>query len=184
MTGVSIDVVLEADKAGLSLDQLDARLDHLDEPLMEFGEVLMTSTHDRFAAGGPAPDGTPWAPLAPRTLRRKRGPGILRESLHLMGSMRYQLDAGDLLFGTNVPYARIHQLGGQIKHKERQSTVYFHRQGDEVGNRFVTRKRSNFAQDVTIGAHETEMPARPYLGISHQDQGRFAEILQDYLAGN
>lgn len=182
MTGVAIDVTLEAEQHGLALDRLTAKLADLHEPLMEFGEVLVTSTHERFTQAV-APDGTPWAPLAPRTLKRKRGPGILRESLHLMGSMRYQLDGGDLLFGTNVPYARIHQLGGIIKHRARKGTVYFHRQGDDVGHRFVPRKRSNFAQDVTIGAHETEMPARPFLGLSRNDQAQFASIIQDYLTG-
>ena len=34
-----------------------------------------------------------------------------------------------------------------------------------VGNRFVKKSRSNFAQDVQTGPSQIEIPARPYLPL-------------------
>jgi phage virion morphogenesis protein len=82
--------------------------------LKVIGEELVKSTEARFGSQGPAPDGTPWPKLSPRTLKRKKHPKILTESGHLRGSIRSQLlGSRAVAVGTNRVYAAIHQLGGQ-----------------------------------------------------------------------
>jgi phage virion morphogenesis protein len=184
MTGTTIDIQVNAGEVGKRLHRIAERTEHLDDVLRELGEILVPSTQARFVQGV-APDGSPWAPLAPSTLRRKKGPGILRESLALQGSIHYQVEGDELHVGTNLPYAAIHQLGGKIKHKERSATLHFRQdpRTGEVGNRFVKRQHANFAQDVTIGAHETEMTPRPYLGVSAEDEAKMLRVVADYLVG-
>lgn len=185
MTGTTIKIAGTGDAIGQKLSQMAERAGDLHDALRELGEVLVPSTQARFDQAV-APDGTPWAPLSPRTLARKKGPGILRESLMLQGSIRYQVEAYALMVGTDLEYAAIDQFGGKVKHEARQATVYFHhdKRTGAVGNRFVPKKRANFVQDVTIGAHEVEIPARPYLGFSASDEAASLKVLEDYLAGD
>lgn len=60
--------------------------------------------------------------------------------------------------------AALHEFGGTISVPERQHEMYFHRKADgSVGNRFVRREKSNFAQTATRGAHTITIPARPFM---------------------
>ncbi|MDX2008261.1 MAG: phage virion morphogenesis protein [Meiothermus sp.] len=93
------------------------------------GEALVSSTVQRFDAQQ-APDGTPWQPLAASTVaprardftksgrirkpaeRRMLGRKILIQSARLRNSISHRRDGTRVAVGTNVRYARIHQLGG------------------------------------------------------------------------
>ena len=88
-----------------------------------------------------------------------------------------------VLVGSNREYAAIHQFGGTIKHAARTATLHFrqNQRTGQVGNRFVRRSRSNFAQTANIGAYETQMIARPFLGISDEDRRDIEETLVAYL---
>lgn len=83
--------------------------------LKNIGEYLVEATQGNFDAER-APSGAPWAPLKPKTLRRKRTQKILTESRRLRDSIVWQLEgAGELAVGTNVIYAATHQFGrGEI----------------------------------------------------------------------
>jgi phage virion morphogenesis protein len=73
----------------------------------------------RYASAGSMRGGTNrWEPLRPstRALREKAGkwPGkILQVSGHLAASITKEVSATSLILGSNLPYAAIHQLGGQ-----------------------------------------------------------------------
>ena len=84
------------------------------EPLLrDIGEYLMIA-HDQRFASQTSPDGTPWQALSPRYQRRKRknGDKILVLDGYLKNTLRYQVNGDELLFGSNRPYAAIHQFGG------------------------------------------------------------------------
>jgi phage gpG-like protein len=69
--------------------------------------------------------------------------------------------------GTNVIYAAIHQFGGDIQHQAHTKTLYFrtNKAGTVVGNRFVKKGRSNFAQDAHVNAFVQRLPRRAFLPI-------------------
>lgn len=74
-------------------------------------EKIAEVIQDQFDAGVD-PYGEPWAPLAPSTLERKQGPGILDET----GAMRESIDVSPMSgAGVKVTigedYARFHQEG-------------------------------------------------------------------------
>lgn len=130
------------------------------EPLLlDIGEYLMIA-HDQRFASQTSPEGTPWQALSPRYQRRKRknGDKILVLDGYLKNTLRYQVNGDELLFGSNRPYAAIHQFGGTIRPKKGKALAF--------GGRFV--------QSVTI-------PARPYLGISEQDNKEIREIIKDWV---
>ncbi|MBP7544644.1 MAG: phage virion morphogenesis protein [Acidovorax sp.] len=161
MAGSFITISVEDAAARAMLNKL-GQMDTA--PLMRrLGERIQAWTQDRFDANQQqAPDGTPWAKLNPKYAQNK--PRHLQNrkltlSGHLRKSIRWQLlDSQSVLVGTNVKYAAIHQFGGTIRPKKGKALAF--------GGRFV--------QSVTI-------PARPYLGISEQDNKEIREIIKDWV---
>jgi phage gpG-like protein len=90
---------------------------------------------------------------------------ILISSGLLMRSVTFAVDSGASLVrvGSNLKYARLHQLGGTIVPKNRKFLRF-----PIGGGQFM------FAKKVT-------MPARPYLVVRPEDPGRLAEAARDYL---
>ncbi|MNZ38299.1 Phage virion morphogenesis family protein [compost metagenome] len=123
-------------------------------PLNDIGEYLHLSTDDRFRAQV-GPDGTPWAPLSPVTLARKKGNRILRESGTLQDTLRHQVSGNELSFGTDRPYGAAMQFG----------------------------MRKGYAGKTRRGASIPwgDIPARPYLGLSAEDDAEILAIIEDYL---
>lgn len=154
--------------------------------LSEIGEYLVRATRER-AATETSPAGEKWAALSPRYKRfkDKKRPGlpILRFDFHMIGDQfTFQVGDGELQVGTNAKYGAIHQFGGDIDIAARSQQAYFKqdRNGD-IGNRFVSKKRSNFAQWVTLPRYKVHVPARPWLGLSQADEVEVVQIGQDHL---
>ena len=85
----------------------------LEPAFAEIGEYLIESHQERFKLEV-APDGTPWEPLSPKTIRAKNGndqilvglnSGILRDTL------AYQILGDELQFGTDREYSATHHFG-------------------------------------------------------------------------
>lgn len=152
----------------------------------QINEYLLRSTRQRFK-DQVAPDGTPWEALSPAYQRRKHrnADKVLTFRGYLSGTLRGQYDDTGLEFGTNRPYGAIHNFGGEIKMPARQREVFFKQRSDgSVGNRFVKRKNSNFAQTVDAGPYTIKIPARPWLGLSSQDDGYIVQLALRYLQNN
>lgn len=105
----------------------------------------------------------PWEPSAAAQARTGE---TLSHFGHLRRSITEKYDAGHAMVGTNIEYAAIHQLGGEVKHKPRETLLYYHvdKHGN-VSNQFVKKSVSNFAQKARIGAWTQVFVARPFLPV-------------------
>ena len=155
MAGAMLDVTLDTSQVSKALDDLADRLGDLTTPLNDIGEYLQISTDERFRQKV-APDGSPWAPLSPVTLARKKGPGILREKGTLQDTLRKQVTSTELAFGTDRPYGAVHQFG------------------QKKGASGKTGK----GRPIPWG----DIPAREYLGLSTDDETEVLFIIRQYLA--
>ena len=184
MAGVSIQVELSAAEARDRLSELLARMENPSGFYKAVGERILSSTSGRFEAESD-PDGKPWAPLAPRTIKQRQKRGqlpltILRSNSKgkagssLAGSINYIATADEVRVGSPVEYAAIHQLGGTIEKKE--GTRYM------AGRRFAKRDVEG-GKDVTIKAHTITIPARAFIGISADDEEGIFEDAEDWLMG-
>ena len=155
--------------------------------LRDIGEYLLIAHDQRFASQA-SPDGTPWQALSPAYLKRKKKnrDKILVLDGFLKNTLRYQVNPNELLFGTNRIYGAMMHFGGSIDIAARSQQAYFRQDGKtgDVGNQFVSKRKSNFAQWVTIGAYTIQIPARPWLGISDDDNYAIAGIATRYLMPN
>jgi len=112
MAGSFINVdVLGANQVTTALNKLLKQSDNLEPAFRDIGEYLLESTQQRFI-DQQAPDGTPWEPLSPNTLRHKKRPDrVLTETGTLADTLNYQLGANQLMLGSNMEYAATHQFG-------------------------------------------------------------------------
>lgn len=143
------------------------------------GASLVTSTQRRFETGV-APDGSPWPPSL-RVLAQ--GGQTLRLSGRLERSITHDADAGGLDVGTNVIYAAIHQLSGDIVIPAREQVIHFKRHKSGRVRFAKASPKATYAQKITIGEHAIHMPARPFLGIDGEDAREIELIATDWLLG-
>ena len=113
----------------------------------------------RIAAGGPAPDGSDWQPRHPEYVNPQ--PLLNREG-GLVDSLASQAGAVAAEWGSNLVYARIHQLGGTIKPKNAEAL------------RFMLGEETVTAKSVTI-------PARPYLGWGDDEVRTVEDVVETWL---
>ena len=144
---------------------------NLSPVLKDIGEHLLDSTQQRFARQT-APDGSLWQALSPQyqSAKKRNENKILMLDGHLSGTLRWQVSGNTLLFGSDRVYAAIHQFGG----KTRAHTI---------------RPRSKKALAWPGGKHPvkkvehpgSDIPARPFLGLSADDERDIVDIVHDHL---
>lgn len=122
-------------------------------------ESLRTTTDERFDEES-SPEGKAWkrSLRGGKTLTRT---GTLRNSIHARATQ-----AGAEV-GTNLIYAATHQFGANgrtIRAKKKPYLMF------QSGGRWIRKKQ------VTVS-----IPARPYLGISPEDEAEISAIMQEAL---
>ena len=125
-------------------------------------EGLRTSTIERFQAEK-SPEGKKWK----QSIRaREEGGKTLTKSTALRSSIRSDSSADGLAIGTNDIRAATHQFGDtRIIKAKRKKALRF-----RVNGRWVSKKEVK----VTI-------PARPFLGVSEEDEKEIKELLRQSL---
>ncbi len=143
-------------------------------PLMDsIGMGLEASTIERFNETSRGPDGTEWPPSAAATAAGRRT--LVRRG-HLRDSITHEADRRSVTVGTNVLYAAVHQFGIDKTvevpaHKRTITQVYGRRLKDP--------------KTISVKAHKRKMklPARPFLGVSAEDEEMILGESTDWLEG-
>lgn len=130
-------------------------------PLMEMiGSRLVEAAQNRIDDTNAGPDGVPW----PQSLRVKEAGG---KTLYDLGTLRnsitYRAQAREVEIGSNLIYAAIHQFGGDIVPRTAGALTF----------------RLANGQMVTCG--KVTIPARPYLGISAEDEASLTDVAAAWL---
>jgi len=74
------------------------------------GEAMASSTEERFRTST-APDGTPWEPS--QRAEKEGGKTLVNKNETHLRPIGYEASADQVVWGSNGPFARIHQLGGK-----------------------------------------------------------------------
>ncbi|MGN6777580.1 phage virion morphogenesis protein [Rhizobium sp.] len=161
MSGVAISITINDTGVRRGFDQL-ARLMTNTRPVMAaIGTELVASTHMRFVTQTD-PDGQAWQALNSEYAGSKRNTRILTESGRLRDSINSRPGNDHVLVGTNVIYAAPHQFGAVIRPKA-ASHLFF-----RIGGNLIV-------------ANKVTLPARPFLGISGDDETAIAEIVFEFV---
>lgn len=114
MAGASLGIGIEIDNRDVlqALRRLQEAGGNLQGAFADIGEYLLISHRERWDQQV-SPDGTPWAPLAPKYQARKKknqDKTLLLEG-DLRDLLRYQASPDGLEFGTDRIYGATHQFG-------------------------------------------------------------------------
>ncbi|NLS00189.1 phage virion morphogenesis protein [Rhizobium sp. P38BS-XIX] len=161
MAGASISVTINDQAVVRGFEQLTRLMTNTRPVMAAIGTELVASTHMRFVTQQD-PDGQPWHILNPTYAEGKRNTRILTESGRLRDSINSRPGNDQVLVGTNVIYAAPHQFGAVIEPKS--ASHLFFRMGGEL-----------------VVAKKVTLPARPFLGISSDDQTSIAEIVFEFV---
>ena len=125
------------------------------------GEALVSGTIRRFN-NEESPKGEKWEKSG-RAIAE--GGQTLSDTAHLRKSIDFKATPAQVMVGSNLLYARIHQLGGTIKPKKGKALKFKGKNGQDI---FVS---------------EVNMPARPYLGVSKADMDEVRETMAEFIKG-
>lgn len=187
MAGARVEITRNT--ASPKLKRLAARLHGEGRQLLfaDMGEYLLRSTRER-AAKQIDPDGNKWRALSPgyAKWKAKKRPGvpILKFDFHMLGDqLSYEAGQDELLVGTNAPYGAIHQFGGTVHRAAHSRKLAF---GKDKPNRMKVFARSgskdvDHEQWATVDAYDVTLPARPWLGLSQEDDTELLAIVVDHL---
>ena len=150
-----ITVEFKAEQLMAALTRADAQFDDMLPLYRQIGEILLTSTKERFAKGE-APDGTKWKPKSPATLAKygaRKSNNVDSRPLYGPTKLLSQQITSDAAsdqveIGSNRVYAAMMQYGGT-------KAAFPHLWGD--------------------------IPARPFLGISAQDETNLVGEIEEWL---
>lgn len=168
---VSVKYNIKDLQARAALKQAARHLSKPEKALKECGLVLLRSVAKNFKAGGRP---MRWHP-SKRALAE--GGKTLLDTARLKNSMTMRVLGKVLTVGTNVKYARIHQLGGKL---DKNVTVRQHYRnitkafGRPIEGRKVLIKQHSRQQDMYI-------PARPFLMIQPGDMRIMKRIVAEYV---
>jgi phage virion morphogenesis protein len=170
---------------------LGRKLGNLQPVMDDIGAVLESRVNQRFATKTD-PTGAAWEPWKPSTARRraKEGRGSLLEySRRLLDSLNHASGPDWLEIGFGVSYAGVHEFGARVEVAARSQRAYFKVDTETGRSRFATKKKANFEQWVTIGAHGFDIPPRRMLtadgeNLGEGDREAVLQVLRDWLAAS
>ncbi|MEX2155111.1 MAG: phage virion morphogenesis protein [Gemmatimonadaceae bacterium] len=151
--GVQVPITIESAQVKRALKRLGAAVQDLSEPMEEIGSSLVTSTQQRFEEKE-SPEGEAWQPVSKAHARRKVEEG--RSPANILRFKNYLL----------------------------QSISYLADRGSvAVGSNRVYAAIHQLGGTEDMAPGPAGIPARPYLGVSRDDEREIGAILGDYLGG-
>jgi phage gpG-like protein len=172
MAGTGINVTLDDAQVQGLIQRIEARTNDFSPLLNVMGDRMSKFSIPRNFREGGRPE--KWKPS--KRAAAKDGQTLINTG-RLRSSITYAIGDRELRVGTNVVYARIHQLGGRIagdfnvKAHERTIRMAF---GRTIAPRQVEVRAHSRHVDFT-------MPARPFLLVQDEDFAYFRREIGAYL---
>lgn len=142
---VQISVQVQTGKIRNRLSLLNQRMQDMSPALNEVGEYMLLATDQRYE-NEIDPNGIPWQPNSPYTLRLKRERGQIQKILQATGRMRdsyFTRVTGNTMVLTNsLERARKHQLGIKVAKRQHLGISEIDRQEIlTIINRYINGNR-------------------------------------------
>jgi phage virion morphogenesis protein len=172
MAGVGIVIDSELERLAERLNTLADM--ELDELLDNIGSEIEDQTKQRIEEEKTDPSGVEWEEWSQGYKKsRHDGQSLLEGEGALFESISYEVNGDEVVVGTNLVYGRTHQLG-----LEDTLEIKAHRR------KVKSRDRKGTASGVAfVSAHnrEVDIPARPFLGLSENNEDKVLAIVDEWL---
>jgi phage gpG-like protein len=179
MSGFAVRLDIQDGPARAIVVDLRQRTGNTTPAMRIIGEIGRSSIIRNFEAGGRP---TPWL----KSRRAIREGGItLTKTPRLAKSIVFKAGRDQVDIGTNVIYARIHNLGGEIQSPARERVLHFKPQDGRRKNsplRFARAKQAKIGMKVAGRAYVITMPKREFMLLQPEDWTEIRAALVEYLA--
>lgn len=155
---MSVSIVIDGGKGLEHALKMLKRFTHFEpaELMTTLGALGESQTRRRISEEKTAPDGTSWAP------NLREGDILVETGQHLLASIGWTASAEQAEWGAAWEYAHVHQYGATIKPTDKARLVF------SMGGATI------FAKQVTI-------PARPFVGLSSENEQEIIDTVTDYF---
>jgi phage gpG-like protein len=160
----------------ITLGDMIARGNDMLPAYREISPMLVSDVQQNFSEGG-----RPRWQVSRRALK-EHGQTLLRSGRLMKSVTDPIVSAAGIVFGSSLPYAGIHQEGGEIHFAARSELFIRNRRvrGEKKGQ-FL--KGSKKGQGFTRKAYTVRMPARPYISFSDQTVSDARQVAVNHLLG-
>lgn len=142
----------------------------------EIAPMLVSEVQENFRQGG-----RPRWQVSRRA--QKTGGMTLLKTGRLMKSLTDPgVSSAGIVFGSNLPYARIHQEGGEI-HFAARSEAFTRNRKTKGENKGQFKKGTKAGQGFTRKAYTVRMPGRPFIAFREQTVSDARQIAVNHLLG-
>lgn len=174
MAGISFTVEIEEAAVAARLSEMVGRMERPLGFYKAVGEYMTEVAIPRNFANETSPDGTPWASLRPLTVTRREAKGhtpirILRASGAMAAAINYAAADTQVQIGSPAVQAAVMQFGAE------QGSF-----GAATGRTRPSEKRPK-SHDYFAHLPWGDIPARPFLGLSADDEQEIIRIAADWL---
>lgn len=153
----SVELVIEEQGLARALAAIDRLADLPTGDLLDvIGATVESQTRRRIEEEKTAPSGAAWKP------NREGTPILLRTGRHLRDSIGYDVQGEAVAVGAAWEFAATHQFGAVIRPKRARILA------------FVSGGKTFFRPKV-------EIPARPFLGLSAENEEELVQVLEDFV---
>lgn len=153
MSGTKINITLDAVQADALLRRVEAGAQNALPLFTEIGTALEASTRERIETTKVAPDGTPWLDISPAWRRTKKKRGHAEGILTMRGDL-----LNSIAFEAAATYTDI--IAGPTEY----AAIH------------------QFGGDGSMAPGPAAIPARPYLGLSSEDETEIQEAANEWMA--
>ena len=167
MPGIHLELSLTGDPVVRTLWRMADSLDDLTPLMDEIGRALVNSAQERIARTNTTPSGYSW-PQSHRAI--EEGGPTLYESGALADGINSRAAPDHVVVGTNTPYAAVMQFGA--------AKGAF---GAAIGRTRPSDGRAS-SQDYFTPLPWGDIPERPYLGISAEDEDGIFGLARGFFA--
>lgn len=179
----SLSIDIKNEKINNALKKLYGKTTNLRPVMRAIAEKIMDFTKENFRTEG-SRLGEPWQQLSPATKKWRQEKGydgkMLQVQRKLYNSISAYADNDSAVVGTNLAYAKVHQLGfdGDVSVKAHARKV-----ASKDTYRGKKRKTKTSSGIGYVKAHTRNMsvPARPFLGLNDGDKDAIVGLIRSYL---
>lgn len=143
----------------------------------EISPLLVSEVQQNFREGGRPR----WQ--VSRRAQKEHGQTLLRSGRLMKSVTDPNVSAAGIVFGSALPYAGIHQEGGEIHFAARSELFIRNRRVKDNKAKGQFRKGTKKGQGFTRKAYTVRMPARPYISFGDQTVSDARQVAVNYLLG-
>lgn len=172
----SLSIKIDNEKVTKALRRLSEKTSNLRPVMRAIAENIMDSTKENFFREG-ARLGEKWQDLSPLTKKWRSEHGydgkMLQVKRKLYNSISAYSDNDSAIVGTNLVYAKVHQLG-----IDKSVSIKAH-------TRKILKAGKKRKSKIEVKAHSKELkiPARPFLGLTDGDIKGIEGLILDAIYG-